>query len=427
MKGPHRIIIVGGGFGGLRAALELVKRRARLKSFEVTLVDRETRHIYSPLLYEVCTGGLDADMGRASVQELKSGVAVPFSDFERRVKKSRLHFVRGELTGLDEEAKEIALKDGRTLPYDDLILACGGAPNTFGIPGVEEHAFFLKWLPDALRIRARIAAFLEARRKGKERRVCVLIAGGGPTGTESAAELANFFQRMTDAGVLDREAWHVRLVEAGPTVLPNHPEPVRQAARKRLEALGVDVMTGTKLNKIEPGRACLTIADDGEECIREADVVVWAGGIKPPAAWKSLKLPVDAKGWLMAEPSLQLKGKDHVWGLGDAVSFMHPKTGVRVPALAQVATREAAIVAENVTRLLERRPAITWNPPEYWMTVTPLGGHHAIADLGRFVLTGFPGYVARKVADLMYFCSILPWRQALRLWAKGTMVYMRND
>ena len=186
------------------------------------------------------------------------------------------------------------------------------------------------------------------------------------------------------------------------------------------------VMTGTKLSRVEPGRACLVVNVD-EECTREADIVVWAGGVKPSEVLKALKFPTDQKGSIMVDPAFQVKGHDRVWALGDAVAFTHPKTEKRVPALAQVATREAAIVAENITRSLERRPVISWFPPEYWMTVTPLGGAHAVADFGRFHLVGFPGFVARKFADLGYFCSILPWRVAVPLWIHGTMVYRRND
>lgn len=426
MKGAHRVVIVGGGFAGVRTALELVKRRARLKSFEVVLVDRETSHVYNPLLYEVCTGGLSGSEG-ASARELRAGVSVAYADLERREKGGRLRFVRGELTGIDHEAREIALKDGRRLGYDDLVLALGAVPNTFGTPGVEEHAYFLKWLPDAERIRARIAAFLEAQRKGKEKRVCVLVAGGGPTGVEFAAELANFLHRLTYAGKLPREAWHVRVVEAGPSVLMNLPEAVRSRALKRLDRLGVEVMTGTKVTKVESGRACLSVEGDGEECVREADVVVWAGGIRAPDVVKRLRLPTDAKGWIAVDPTFAVKGMDGVWALGDAVSYLHPRTGARVPALAQAATREAGIVAENVTRVLERRVPVAWTPPDHWMTVTPMGGRYAIADLGKAVLSDGLGFLARKVADLLYFSSILPLRRALHVWMRGANAYLKND
>ena len=425
MKGTHRIVIVGGGFAGLRTALELVKRKARLRAFEITLVDRETVHVYSPLLYEVCTGGLEKDDG-SMAKDLRAGVSVPFSDFERRVKGSKLKFVRGELSGIDSEANEIQLKDGRTLPYDDLVLAFGVVPNTFGIPGVEEHAYKRKWLPDALKIREKLRMHLEMARKGKEKRLVVMVVGGGPTGTEFSAELANFFQRLTREKRMSKDAWQIRLVEAGPSILGNASPEIQKHAVKRLERLGVMIMPKTKMTAVEPGRACLS-TDGEEECVREADVIVWAGGIKPSEALKSLKLQTDPKGAIVVDPAFQVKGRERVWALGDASGFVHPKTNARVPQLAQVATREAGIVAENITRALERRPLISWFPPEKWITATPLGGSYAVADFGTFHVAGWRGFIVRKFADLSYFCSILPWRQAIPLWMHGTMVYRKND
>ena len=416
----HHIVILGAGFGGLRTALELEKRRARLKDFHVTLIDKRSEHVYTPLLYEVSTGALH-DNQKFCVGELCSGVAVPLEAYPQAMRSKRLTFKRGEVTGIDPKKKEVHLKDGTRISYDDLVVALGSAVSTFGIPGVNEHALFMKCLADAFRVRQRLAEFLGAYVEGKEKRVEIVVGGAGPTGTETAAELGNFFDRLVKNGIIKRKDYEIRLVEAAPDILGIYPEKFRVHARARLETIGVILMTNTKILEVKKKQV---VTDKGEI---NADVMIWSGGIRPLDVVKTFGLALDEKGWIPVETSVLVKGQKDIWAIGDVAAFLDPKTGKRVPALAQATTKEASVVAENVTRRLERKRPMAFHPPSHWVTAIPLGGAYGLVDFGSWSLRGRLGYFVRKAADFFYFFSILPFGQAFRMWLKGTNVYIKND
>jgi NADH dehydrogenase len=417
---PHQILILGAGFGGLRTALELEKRRARLGPCQVTLVDKRSEHIYTPLLYEVSTGELH-DNKKFCVGDLCSGVAVHLDAYPKILRSKRLRFKRGEVVSVSQEQKRVLLKDGTSLPFDDLVIALGTETSSFGVPGVPEHALFMKCLADAFRIRQRLAEFLQAYVEGKEKRIEIVIGGAGPTGTETAAELGNFFQRLEKNGIVKRGAYEIVLVEAGPDILGMYPESFRSRAKARLKHLGVKIMPNTRVLEVEK-KSVVTSAGE-----MNADVTIWSGGVRPLDLVKKLGVPTDEKGWIPVEMTMAVRDRENIWAVGDTASAIDPKTGKRTPLLAQAAAKEAAVVAENMTRHLERKPPITFHPPAHWITDVPLGGAYAIADFGSWHLGGRLGYFVRKAADLFYFFSILPFGRAFRMWSKGTRVYMKND
>lgn len=421
----HRIVIVGGGFAGLRTALELAKRCARMKGCDITLVDRNAEHLYTPLLYEVSSGELEAS-GKTCAGELRSGVCVRFDAYANIVRRKHVRFVRGEVTRIDREGKLVSLADGRTVPYDDVVVAVGMETATYGIPGVAEYARPMKTLRDAFAIRERIHGFLDAYKDGKEKRISIAVIGGGATGVEFAAETANFFRRLAEDGVLQRADFDITLVEAGPDVLMMFSPALRARARARLASLGVKVLVETKLKEVRAG-AIVRTAKDGTDTVSETDVTVWTAGVKPLAKPKEWGLPTDERGFVRVDRTFAAEGMKNVYALGDCVAVQHPKTKAKVPALAQVAVREAGIVAENIARHLERKAPTMWNPPEKWVTVVPMGGAYAIADFGWTCVCGWTGYAVRKIADLQYFLSILPPREAWKLWRTGSRVYLKND
>lgn len=418
---PHHIVILGAGFAGLRTGLELLKRRARLGNTTITLVDANAEHVYTPLLYEVAMGCVDADEETA-ICTLERGAALAYAEnpFLHR-KDGRLKFVRANVAGVDWETRTVKLEGAGDLPFNDLVLAVGGETATYGVPGVTEYAAAMKTLANAMHIRSRLTGALQKLRDGKCVCLDVVVIGGGPNGCEGAAELASYLRRLVREGKIPTGCFSVTLLEAGPEVLSMFSPAMRTLALRRLALLGVKVKTSVRVEEIQTDRV---LTKDGD---MHADLIVWAGGMKPRASVKAWGFPVDEKGFVLADSTFVVKGKDHAWALGDAAYLTHPVTGARVPALAQAAAKQATVLAENITRTLERKPTVTYTAPTRWNVVVPIGGAWAIADLGFMRVTGFLGYVARKAADLMYFLSILPPKNAFLFWMRGARAFLRND
>lgn len=418
---PHRIVILGAGFAGLRTALELLKRRARLPAAEVILVDANDEHTYTPLLYEVAMGCLESDE-TAAIRQMRDGAALAYADnpFLHR-KDGRLKFIQARVTGVNWETHTVSLEGKDALPFDDVVLAVGGETNTFNVPGVSEHSLSMKTLMDALRIRNRLSAAFRALTSDPQSSLDVVIVGGGPNGVEAAGELTHYLRGMVSKGKVPANRFRVTLIEAGKEILGMFGPQMRALCLRRLEHLGVTVKIGQRVKEIRA---------DGvqtEEGFTPSAVTVWAGGMKPRALVKDWGFPVDEKGFVLADATFAVKDLPHAWALGDAAFLTHPTTHARVPALAQAAAKEAAVLAENMTRTLERKPTVAYIPPAKWQAVVPVGGAWAVADLGFMRITGFFGYASRKAADLMYFLSVLPPKEAILFWLRGTKTFLRND
>lgn len=426
MSNPkHRIVILGGGFGGLHTAIELHKRRARLKTHEIVLVDRFNEHVYTPLLYEVGTGLTRPDEA-CDIHSLHSAVSVSLSHYDAVLRKCCFQFVRGEAVKIHADAQEVELKDGRRLPYGDVVVAVGSVANTYGIPGAAEFAHMHKTLPDVMRIHARVCEIVGELEAGARPHVKILIAGAGPTGVELASELASYLRRLEKDKRIAHGSWSVRLLTSDKDVLPMFRAKVRQLASDRLAKVGVDVHADAKVVSVAAQE--LKVKDaDGEEQAMAFDLFVWTAGVKPFPGLGAMGVPTDAKGFASIGVDFRVKGHENAFALGDVAGFVSAKTGARVPLMAQVASAEASIVAENIVRRLERRPLISWTPPDFWIAAVPIGGPWAIADFGKFALSGRLGFWVRKAADLKYFLSVMPWRDALRVWKRGSEAFAQND
>lgn len=416
---PHRIVILGAGFGGLRTALELLKRRVRLGNATVTLIDANEEHVYTPLLYEVAMGCLELPEEDAACA-LRGSASIPYAanPYLHR-KDEKIRFVRGRIEGIDWETRAVRLAGQAAVPFDDVVLATGGEAATYGVPGVETRAVRMKTLEDGLTIRRHIAQALEYLEEKKRTCLDVVVVGGGPNGCEGAAELAFSLRRMVHAGRIKTGCFSITLADADPTILGMFSPRMRALALARLASLGVRVKTNVKVLEIKSEGVVLPTG------LLPANVVIWAAGMKPRAAVKEWGFPVDGGGFVQVDATLAVQNLAHAWALGDCALIKHPVTGARIPALAQAASKQAATLAENITRILERKPTVTYLPPAKWATVVPLGGAWAVADLGILHLTRWPGYVCRKAADLFYFVSVLPLRDALRLWARGLGGFLR--
>jgi NADH dehydrogenase len=401
-----RVVIIGGGFGGLSAAREF--RRAPV---DVLLVDRRNHHVFQPLLYQVATAALSP-----------GDISSPIRWILRRQPNVRVWLA--EATAIDLKTNVVHLADGEA-PYDYLIVSAGVSHTYFGHEEWSRAAPGLKTLEDALEIRKRVLVAFEAAEREtdplKQRRMLTfVIVGGGPTCVELAGALAEISRHALAHDFRDMapETARIILIEGGPGVLATYPEPLSAFARRALERLGVAVWTKSRVTSVEPGRVRV-----GDESI-EAGTILWAAGIAGSPLGATLGVPLDKAGRVVVNPDLSVPGYPNAFVVGDLAAFPSPD-GRGLPGVAQVAMQQARAAARNITRTVggqAREPFKYHNLGD----MATIGRNSAIGDLGWIRLKGF---VAWLVWLFIHIFQLIGFRNRLSVmtqWALSYMTYQRS-
>lgn len=388
MSRPH-VVIVGGGFAGLNTALAL--RRARAS---VTLVDRRNFHLFQPLLYQVATGGLSP-----------ADITSPLRAILQRQRNTRV--IQAEVVDIDPQQRILELADG-TLGYDMLILATGARHHYFGREDWAELAPGLKTIEDATRIRSRILSAFEAAERedsdeARRRLMTFVIVGAGPTGVEMAGaigELARHTLRK-DFRSIEPQSARVVLVEGEKHVLPPYPASLSESARRELGRLGVEVLTGTRVEEVD--ERGVVLGQPGSTRRIEAGTVLWAAGVQASPLGRCLMRKTgtkcDAAGRVTVRPDCSLPGHPEIFVLGDLASFTHG-TEQPLPALASVACQQGSYVGRLIRRRLEGK---TGGPFRFVDkgSLAVIGRAAAVADFGRLRLTGYPAWLVWLFVHIM--------------------------
>lgn len=342
-----RIVVVGGGAGGLELATKLGRTLGRKQRAEITLVDRETSHLWKPLLHEVATGSLDEGVDALS--------------YRAHAKNHYFDFQMGSLDGINRERKVISLSEVRDendellipvreIEYDILVLAIGSKSNDFNTPGVRENCIFLDSPEQAHLFRKEMNnLFLKLHANHGKGTVDIAIVGGGATGVELSAELHNAIKELHTYGFedLDSTKLNINLVEAGERILPALPPRISASAHHELVQLGVNVRTQTMVTQADSEGL---VTKDGERI--SAQLMVWAAGIKAPDFMKDIAgLETNRINQLVVKPTLQTTRDDDVFVIGDLASCQQ-EDGLFVPPRAQAAHQMASRVYRNIVAKL---------------------------------------------------------------------------
>lgn len=397
--GKHQVVIVGGGFGGLYAAQQL--GRADL---EVTLIDKRNFHLFQPLLYQVAMGGLSP-----------GDIASPLRGVLSAQKNTRV--LMGEVTDVDPNQQAVSLNDGRTVPYDSLIVATGMSHFYFGRDDWADAAPGLKTVEDALEMRRRIfAAFEQAENTTdldlRQTLLTFLIVGGGPTGVElagSMAELAHHTLR-NDFRHIDTTASRILLIEGMDRVLPPFPAELSARAQTDLEKMGVEVLTKSLVTDIAGHQ--ITLKQGDEVTTLRAGTVLWAAGVRDPGMGGILAASTgaerDRSGRVMVSDDLSLPTHPNVFVVGDLAHFAHQVDGAAspegnrpLPGVAPVAMQEGKYVAKLIQKQLQDT---TLPPFEYKDSgsLAVIGRHAAVVNLPWAKLTGFPAWFVWLFVHIFY-------------------------
>ncbi|WP_227817586.1 NAD(P)/FAD-dependent oxidoreductase [Nitrogeniibacter aestuarii] len=381
----HRIVIVGGGAGGLELATQLGDKLGRKGQANITLVDRNRTHIWKPLLHQVAAGRLDMDD-----DELEYLAQARWHNFR---------YFNGSMDGLDRESKRIFIaptldEDGheitprRAVPYDTLVLAVGSTGNDFGTPGVAENAIALDSAEQAVKFnRKLINACLRANSQHGELRpgqLHVAIIGAGATGVELAAELHKTTREIASFGLdsLDFDKTvKLTLIEAGPRIVPQLPEPLSDGVADLLRGLGVDVLTGRKVTEITKEGV---VFEDGE--VIPSELKVWAAGVKGPAFLANLGLETNRINQIVVRDTLQSTTDDNIFALGDCAACARPEGGF-VPPRAQAAHQQASLLIKSMRARLDGQPLPAYKYKDFGSLVS-LGKYSAVGSLMGGIIGG---------------------------------------
>lgn len=408
-----RIVILGAGFGGLRAAMILGREVGQ--DHEVVLIDKNHYHTFHALLYEAAT----TSQAVANHLDLHNLITYYVDDI---IENGHVKFVKADVTNIDISGGDIHFSDHDPLKYDFLVVALGSENNFFNIPGLKENALGMKSFVNALEIRDTIAELLDEKQD-----IRIAVGGGGSTGVELSAEIQNWFNEIK----ITRKKFSpvITLINSGPTVLDGFHKDVVRLVSRRLAKLGVKTLNNETITKVSPNLVSLK---SGQEV--PFDAFIWTGGVRANSILQTMKLKLENKGRSEAsnnlicipeDPSLKIYGR--IYGIGDAVCA-RDASGNPTPMLVQPALQQAEVAAKNI--ILELRgenPGLVFKPFKNYPYIIPVGGKYAVGQIGPLVVSGWPCWIAKGLVEINYLLSIMPPKKALKIWLKGLTIFIQND
>ncbi|HEY0049818.1 MAG TPA: NAD(P)/FAD-dependent oxidoreductase [Pyrinomonadaceae bacterium] len=400
-----RVVIIGGGFGGLQAAKALAN-----KPVEVTLIDRKNHHTFQPLLYQVATAVLSP-----------GEIASPIRRILYRYKN--VEVVLGEVTDFDKENQVVKLHDSSQIPYDYLIVAAGARHSYFGHDEWEDDAPGLKTVEDAVEIRRRVLLAFELAERdalltGTHEPLIFVVVGGGPTGVELAGAIAGIARQALakDFKLIDTTKARVMLFEGSQRVLGTFAEELSLKAKEQLEDLGVEVHLNSMVTAIEPGR--IKVGDEWLEC----SVALWATGVAASPLGKKLGVETDRAGRVFVNPDLTIPNHKNVFVVGDMASIKQAD-GTPVPGVSPAAMQMAENAAANLLRDLKSEPRKDFKYVDKGSMAT-IGRNKAIAEIQGWK---FSGFIAWLMWLFLHVVFLIGFRNRLAVLTEWMWAYFTRE
>lgn len=370
------IVILGGGFAGVFAVKELRKRLDR-EQFRITLVDKNSYHLFIPSLYEVATA-----------ESPRSNICIPFSE----IFPHGVQILKAKVLSIDPKTQKVKLNNS-TLRYDYLVIALGSETQYHGIEGLAENAIAFKSLEEACEIRDKIRKKYEEK-SSRGQVLKIAIGGGGTTGVELGTEVAKYLERLGGRG-------EIHIFQRSGKLLKGIDPRVSSVVHERLERSGIKIHLNSKVKKV--GRESLEV--DGEK--HSYDILIWTGGVKSSSVIENSSLPKNVEGWLDVDEYLRVKGENNVFAAGDI-------SGI-TPRVAQVAHEEGTDVGKNIVRLIkgEKLKSHKYRLLGY---LIPLFGKYVLVNIKGLIFGGFLGFIFQQLIFLRYLLMILPPWKAFKRW-----------
>lgn len=391
-----KVVIVGGGFGGIRTALDLAKKN--LPKAKIILISDKPHFEYHAALYRVVTGKSPLE------------VCIPLNDI---FLDKNVEFIEDKITKVDFGQKLLIGESGSKYNFKYLVLALGSETAYFDIPGLKEHSLSYKSITEALRLKNHLhQVFASCETAPKEEKAClvhIIIIGAGTSGTELAGELAQYTKTLAKNHGIDPTLVTVDLIEAAPRILPALPDEFAKKVEDRLRHLGVNIFVNRAVLKEEVEEVYL------RDMEMKVKTVIWTAGVEPNSLYKEIAgLEFDQKGKVLVDKYLQAKGQKGIFVIGDTSSTEYS-------GMAQTAISDGKIVAENIKRLVLHQSLINYHSKKP-VTAIPIGSGWAGAVIGPVKLYGSLGWFLRRLADFRFFASILRFKKALLAFQSGKIL-----
>lgn len=402
------IVILGGGFGGVKCALVLEKLiRRKINHYNIILIDQNSYHLYTPSLYEIASTLKDD----AKAIALKKSISIPYEEI---IKNRNIKFIQNKISGL--ENRKIIFEDNSALDFEYAVMALGSETNYFGIKGLQEKSLPLKTLNDAIRIRNKIEKIFSLPRFKK---IKIIIGGGGLTGVELASELINYAKKLCGKYKRDRKTVKLTIIEGAPSILPSFPKSVRKIAAKRLNKLNIKIKTESFIAEVSDKNI---LTKDGEKI--KFQILIWTGGVMSCQVAKKCDFEMVEKGAIKTGDYLECQ--NNIFAIGDVSCALDRKTQKPVPWTIPQARLQAIAAAKNIANNILGKPKIKYRPKNYPFII-PIRGKWAIAYLNYFIIDGFWAWVLKQLVELRYLLSIVRPSLALKIWLRGLKIFMKND
>lgn len=418
------IVIIGGGFCGLIAAKKLAQKlnadSNKKQEYQVVLINNTDVHVYHSDLYEI-SAAYNKKITRACLSALEDSVCIKIHE---TTDKYNINFMKEVVQSIDPNKKEVLLKNGKSVPYEYLVVAAGSVTNYYDIPGLEEHSFPLKNLQNALALNCHIDQFFHDQwEKKKEGNVSIVIGGGGATGVEYACEIVGYIKKLSSKYHFDPGTVTIKIIDGDGQFL-GLGEKTSNIAKKRLKKLGIKPIKAY-IKECKKGDILIENKETQEERLIPADILIWTGGIKVNPLLSSFKKRTK-RGELEADKTLQSPHYENVYVGGDNASIIDPKTNKPVPKMGQFAFQEGSLIAHNIWASINGKQQKTFTPLNKGYIV-PLGKKTYLYNKGNFTMVGIVPYIMRRVHDILYFAHFMPLTKAIKRIFKKEQIFIQND
>ena len=418
------IVVLGAGFAGLRTAIKLEKKLKNHDGYRVVLVDKNSYHTYMPSLQEVATAHKGEKIKFADELQFESELAnsVCFS-ISGIIKNKKIDFIKDEVIGINTDTRSVILATDQALEYEHCVLAFGSDAAHYDVEGAGTCCTSLKTVHDALRVRFAVETAMKKASEEDKKELRFITIGAGLTGFEITAEMAKWMSHLKKKfGGTEELKINIRLLDAKDKILSEVPDKMRKLSERRLKHLGIDVMTSTKITKVEPHRVTLV----GGRTL-PADIIIWGGGVKGLELFGKISgISLDKTGRVKTDEFLRAMGQENLFVAGDSAYVLDKKLNRPVPATAWAAEQQADSVAGSILNSVANEQLKEYEP-KYPGFVSSAGGKYGVAHIYGITFVGFAAWVVKRMIDLKYILSLYPVFRGLGIWLGELRLFMRND